>query len=51
MNEMKDLVSTLDGFITEKQGFAMEYAKHDFANIWSLKVKAYEKKEDTIKLA
>ena len=48
MNEMKDLVSTLDGYITETKGFAVEYAKHDFDNVWSLKVKAYEKKEDTV---
>lgn len=48
MNEIKDLVNTLDGYITETKGFAVEYAKHDFDNVWSFKVKAYEKKEEEI---
>lgn len=50
MNKLRELVSVLDGYVTETQGFAVEYAKHDFDNVWSLKLKAYEKPGDTVKL-
>lgn len=46
MNDLKDLVITVDGYSVDKTGFEMTEAHKENGDTWSLAVKAYKKEGD-----